>query len=527
MKKKSQEIILLCLMVGILFFTALNSNLYFKRFDVTENRVYTISDVSRNLFKEIPEQVHMTYYISEKLDKRSPIPGQIEDLLNEYAVYSRGKITVSVVDPVKEGSASQAERLGVIPQQMEVVEQSEKSVAVVYSGIVIQYLDRFETLPFVLQTETLEYELTSKIRKVVKNEEKSIGILVGDAGRTLSQDYALLQDNLSGDYTVREIKRGEGIPDDISVLFVLGNKDFSKEDLLPIDRYIMNGGRVLFCVEGVYVDMMRNLEARKIEDSPLYDMLRNYGVEVEQKLVLDEYARDFRIPQQFFGSIAWQVIGKYPHWVAVIRQNVLRDNPLTARFSGLDLLWPSPLKKLDVEGVKAEELLKTSPRAWTMEKNFDTNPYNAHVFQATRSETEGQYVLAYALTGMFPAYFGENGDSNQEEEIDRKSPETRMLVIGDSDFASNLIQFSASRYNLTFLENIAEWLASEDDLLRIKTRVARDIRLNTIQDPDTEKAVYFFSQIVNVVLIPLLVILYGINRFLRRRKRRYLEWGGA
>ena len=76
-----------------------------------------------------------------------------------------------------------AESLGVFPQQMEVVERNERTVARVYSGIVINYLDRHETLPLAYRLESLEYELTSKIRGIVTEERRVVGLLSGQDGR--------------------------------------------------------------------------------------------------------------------------------------------------------------------------------------------------------------------------------------------------------------------------------------------------------------------------------------------------------
>jgi len=163
MQKKSTELIILLLILSIVVLFALNSSRYFVRLDFTGNKAFTISRVSKELFQEIQEQVYITYYLSERLQSLYNFPAQIEDLLQEYAAHSRGKIIISVLDPAKTGDSGKAESLGVYPQQIEVVEKDERSVARVYTGIVIQYLDRSEALPVVGRIDTLEYDLTSRI----------------------------------------------------------------------------------------------------------------------------------------------------------------------------------------------------------------------------------------------------------------------------------------------------------------------------------------------------------------------------
>ncbi|MEW5815241.1 MAG: Gldg family protein [Spirochaetota bacterium] len=519
MEKRKQELLIFVLAVGILFFIILNSTLFYFRVDLTENKVFTISNVSKGLFYEIPEKVRITYYLSEKIAKLSPYPGQVKDLLYEYAAYSRGKIEVSIVDPAKGNLTTQAESLGVMPQRIEVMEKDEQTFAIIYSGIVIEYLDRYKTLPFVLRTETLEYDLTSNIRKVVQNKERHIGVLLGDRTRTLEADYSLLSEQLKAQYTVREIKIGEGIPDDISALLILGNKDIEEKDLKPIDSFIMRGGPILFCVEGVYVDLGKNLSPVSLAGSALLKYLNHFGVNVRSELVLDRYSKNFRIPQQLFGGIAWQILGSYPEWVAIVEQNVSKQNPITSRFSRLDLLWASPLEIRNISGLTSEKLFSSSKESWLMPPPFNTNPYDVKSFYRSKEESSGQYLLGAVLYGKFQSYFpGE--DEKSKSALESESRETRMLVLGDTDFLSNIIQYSDSAYNMFFLSNCLEWLSSDDDLLLIKTRAVRDVRLNKIEDPEAKKSAYLFAQIINLVVIPLLVVFFGLNRWFSRRKKQ-------
>jgi len=524
--KKRAEIILFVLALVLILLIGLNASRYFLRIDLTENKAFTISRVSRELFRDIPDRVYLTYYVSDKLKSLYPFPFQIEDLLYEYAAYSRGTIKVEVVDPVKSGKLTEAESLGVFPQQIEVIEQDERSFAQVYTGIVIQYLDRYEIIPVVSQVETLEYDLTSKVRKIVTEQERTIGILTGDASREIQTDFGSLLGSLSADFSVRPVGMGEEIPEDLDVLFVLGARDLEAFDLFPIDQYIMRGGRVLFAVEGLDLDLMRGIVPQKLGNTEVLSMLQHYGVSVKQAFVLDTYAKNFRIPRQIFGQIMWEVMEKYPFWITVADQFVSRENPITARFRGLDLLWASPLEIVERSGVEAEVLLRTTPEAWIQEKEpFETNPQRAAMLEYMPHEQEGQYALGVALSGSFSSYFADReipqraGEERDWSRAAERSEETRLIVIGDADFASELYQYSGGSYNLEFLSNTAEWLSNSEDLLEIKTRVARDMRLNKIQDPEARLRAAMFTQMFNLVVIPLGVIIFGVVRLIIRRRR--------
>jgi gliding-associated putative ABC transporter substrate-binding component GldG len=524
--KKRAEIILFVLGLVLILLVGLNASRYFSRIDLTENKAFTISRVSRELFRDIPDRVYLTYYVSDKLKSLYAFPFQIEDLLYEYAAYSRGAIKVQVVDPVRSGNLSQAESLGVFPQQIEVIEQDERSFAQVYTGIVIQYLDRYETIPVVSQVESLEYDLTSRVRKIVTEQERSIGILIGDASREIQTDFGSLLGSLSADFSVRPVGRGEEIPEDLDVLFVLGARDLESFDLFPIDQYIMRGGRVLFAVEGLDLDLMRGIVPQKLENTDALSMLEHYGVLVQQAYVLDTYAKNFRIPRQVFGQIMWEVMDKYPFWITVANQFVSKDNPITARFQGLDLLWASPLEIVERPGVEAEKLLQTTPEAWIQDQEpFETNPQRAAMLEYVPHEKEGQYTLGVTLRGSFSSYFADReipqrvGEERDWSEVIERSEETRLIVIGDADFASELYQYSGGSYNLEFLANSAEWLSNSEDLLEIKTRVARDMRLNKIQDPEARLRAAMFTQMFNLIVVPLGVIIFGVLRFIMRRRK--------
>lgn len=508
---KIREVAVMILVLAVLFVIMLNSSVYYLRGDMTDEKIFTISEVSEKLFEDIEDRVDITYYVSEKLEKYSSIPTDVRDLLGEYRAHAKGRVNVDVVDPVKAGVVRQVEALGLVPRQIEIVEQNEKSYTNIYTGIVIRYLDSYEVLPFVVSTETLEYEITKTIRDMVNPRDKSVAVMLGDAGRTLDKDYNAMFQQLTSMFNAVEVAPGEGIDPGTDVLLVFGNHDISEEDLLPIEDYLMAGGNALFCVDGVYVDMFQNLQATAEEDSPLLDMIAHYGVTVERKLVLDRYARDFRLPTRVFGQVAWQILGPYPHWVSILPANSSEENPVTARLNGLDLLWPSPLRLEEVEGVDTEVLLRSSDKAWTMEAPFMTDPYRGDLLmQSAGGETES-YNLGVLLKGNIPRYTG-------EEDIVFDA-DSRIIVLGDADFASNMLQYSNSMYNLLFLENTIEWLAHDEALLEIKTRPLGDTRLNS-KDPETARSIYVTAQIVNVALIPLIILAIGVLRARSRRQRR-------
>ncbi|HUZ17883.1 MAG TPA: Gldg family protein, partial [Spirochaetia bacterium] len=452
-----------------------------------------------------------------------PVPAEIRDILTEYANVSHGKVDLRVVSADSSGVVQELQSLGIAPQQMNIVNASERTTAAVYSAIDIEYLNRHVELPFVVSTQDLEYSLTSKITQVVAGGTWAVGVLVGDSNRSLAADYTLVQDGVGRYYQVLPIQPGAAISPSLAALIVLGGQSLTMADLQPIDRFLMQGGRILFCVPGVSIDTAGNLSATALGDLPIFKLISSYGVQIGHSLVLDSMNKDFRTLEQNGGQYVWRDFGPYPHWISVEPQNVTGKSPITRNFLGLDLLWPSPLTELPRPGEQFVPLVKSSSNSWLMRGQFDTSPSNIAAFSSPPEDVPvAQYTLGYAVSGAFPSFFDSSGTSSAHKLV---SPDTRIVVFGDEDFVSNLVHYSNSAYNVQFLENVVDWLAGNDGLLAIKTKAQWDPRLDKIGDPAAKQRVYGFAQLVSVGLVPAIVLLVGLRR-LRKRTRRAGALGG-
>ncbi len=480
---------------------------WYLRLDLTARKAWSISPVSKDILRGIPEQVHLTYFLSDTLRSLSPSPGRVIDLLQEYAAESRGRVVVTVLDPEKTGQGENARRFGILPQQIQVIQRNEQRTADVYSGIAIDYLDRYTSLPAVFTPDGLEYSLSFSVRKVLSGRRLVVGVVVGEPGKSFPNDFDSLQTGLSRDYSLHEYLPGDPIPPEVDVLIVAGGTQWGEQELRPLDTYIMNGGKVLFAVKGLRVQTATTFTAEPVSASPLLEMIQSYGVQVSRDMVLDAASRDYRLPQQRpNGQIGWENIGRYPPWVSIQGPDVSSENPITARFTGLDLLWPVALSPVPPPGVHAELLVMTTASAWKQKAPFVVDPYKV----PPQGITLGQFPLAFALTGAFPARFPAAA---------QRSVPTRMIVIGDDDFLTDLMQFSDSLSNVLFVENAVLWLSGNADLLSIKTRAAGEGRLDRLPDSALRSRLILGAQVLNVVVIPLAVVLFGLFRRVRRKEK--------
>jgi ABC-type uncharacterized transport system involved in gliding motility auxiliary subunit len=495
------------------------------RLDLSKNHTYTISRVSKNLYQEIPDQVRVTYYLSEKLSAIHPMPAEVEGLLREYAAYSHGRIRVTVKDPVKAKLEDIVEQLGIQPQQIQTVEKDQASIVTVYSGITIEYLDGIEVLPFVFALDTLEYDLTSRIRSMVRGTDREIGIIVGDSSKQWDQDFRNLDQFLQqASFNVRQINAGEEISSDLSTLFVFGGvEDLDEWALYRIDRYIQGGGHVFFALEGVFVDTQGSLEARPMTSKGLLAMVASYGATVTTALVLDRSALtiQYQTPSR---SGARQIrLSRYPLWIGILGENGNKKHPLTSRFGGIDLFWASPIELSPSDSVSAEPLFTTTREAWLETKNFSANPEISYMLEAEAAETKGVKTVGAVLSGVFKSYFAGHPKPEREGAADvlpdmpASAKEARIIVIGDSDVASGFVQ---RRENLDFMVQTALYLGNDDDIINIRNRPAQAGRLDKIPDEVKRSTVMNTARIVNLGLIPVLVIAAGLFLRWRRGKNR-------
>jgi ABC-type uncharacterized transport system involved in gliding motility auxiliary subunit len=209
-----------------------------------------------------------------------------------------------------------------------------------------------------------------------------------------------------------------------------------------------------------------------------------------------------------------------------LADNVNPEHPVGALFQGVDLYWASPLELNPPGQVEASPLFTSTPEAWSMREPFIVSP-DITLFQMERDafQTRGTKIFGAALSGVFPSFFSgaEKPTREGSEEVLPDMPTdaaaSRIIVVGDSDFASNIINVSGARYNLDFLLRAADWLASDDDIIGIRNRQQQTGRLDKIIDPELRALAMRFSQVANVGFVPLLVIAAGIVLAWRRRTR--------
>lgn len=516
-----QALILLVILVAV----NLLAGRFHDRWDLTENREYTLSPATRNVLGHLDDVINVNVYFSKDLPAYfATLDRQVKDLLDEYRAAGQGRVSIDFVDPGGDPVLEQTmQRLGIPKLQLTRYEQERTEAMSAYLGIAVQYEDKTEVIPVVQSVNQLEYELTAAVVKV-SNPRQTVGIATAGSP-TVPEDLSGVQRVLSDQYQVRVVDVNAGaVPGDITSLIVRDEDALTEQALYHIDQFLMQGGRLLFLAPGVGVDLNTlNARNREVKVGPL---LRTYGVEVQNALVVDA-----QCPMVSFdvGAI-FPLSLRYPWFPEVVQEGFSEENPITRDLQQLVLPWTSPLLPVGPDtasGAQVERtvLARSSERSFAASSPYDINPQSQINMPAAGPAPQD---LVYAMSGSFPSYFKGRpvpGDSlGTTPPGPDLSPETQIVVVGSAAFLDNrfLGQYSS---NSIFLANAVDWMTLGNDLIAIRSRSAASRPLKEIADDKKG-----LLKALAIVPVPFLVVLFGLIRARLRvgRRRRYgAEFGGG
>jgi len=525
LKYSTNLILLIVIMFAILVVINFISSKKFSRMDLTQNKVYTISDSTKNVLRNLDDIVTIKAYFSKELPTYLlNLNSQIKDILSEYKAYAKGNLNISFIDPADDEKLQNELRFLGIPQvQLQVINKDKAEVMKAYLGIAIMYGDKKEALPVVQSTQNLEYDLTSAIVKVTSPEEKRLAFMSEHGGKELDKDYKEIKKEIEKQYTIvtYEAKKGKKIPSNINTLVIASPMNLTERDKYEIDQFIMNGGKVIFLIDSISREE-GGLQANPAS-SNLEDLLVNYGVRINQNLVLDRSHSNASFSS---GFIRYSL--PYPFWVKILKQFLDKNNPIVSSLETLVFPWVCSLEIVQdkLEGLEAAELVKSSTYAWDETAPYDLNPQQSFGKAQTN---QNQYTLAVAVSGVFKSFYADKqipkpefeegdetappDDSKRETIAECKNP-TQIIVVGNSVFTDDhfIAQFPG---NALFFLNMIDWLTLGEQLINIRSRGITDRPLK--ETTEKEKGRIKF---LNMFGVSILVILFGILKFILRKNRK-------
>ncbi|RMF61409.1 MAG: ABC transporter [Bacteroidetes bacterium] len=474
----------------------------FARLDLTDDDVYSLSPASIRVVEQLEDPVTFKVFFTPDL----PAPYSstrrfLRDKLDDYRAYGGQKVQYTFVDPASDAELQEeADRYGIPPVQIQVIENDNLQIKNAYMGLAILYGGEREIIPVVEDLSTLEYDITSALIKLTRERTPIVGFLTGHGEPVLAQDMPALDRALRRNYDVRRVALEDSVltprPD---VLLVVAPEDSLPEaHLRALDAYLMDGGKAGFLVNRVAADLQMG-QATELTTG-LEGLLETYGIRVAPNLVMDRQSSSLTVQRSLGGFIVQQAI-EYPFLPVVTRFNP--DHPMVNRLREVALYYASAIDTSAAvpEGVVCDPLLLSSPQSSLQEGFFFIQPMPNQPIPPLR---DGPYVLAAACTGTFPSAY----------EPGRTSAPTRLAVVGDGDFVNARLMGSEMPGNVSFVLNMVDWLAQDDDLLAIRTKTIAPRPLLPVSE-----AVRPWIKYANMLGPVLLVLLFGLFRWRSRRQR--------
>jgi gliding-associated putative ABC transporter substrate-binding component GldG len=527
------------LVVGILVAANVLGARFFHRFDLTEQKVFTLSQASKDLVARLDDKLTIKVFLSKDLPPRVAQVGRyVRDLVDEYATNAKGHVTWEVVDPGDSPELQQeATRMKVQKARLQVMERSKISVGESYLGIGFQYQGKIEAIPLVRGVEGLEYEISSIVKRLSAGKRK-IAFSEGHGEPGPQQGLAAVTGAL-GQYEVVTARLGDGsaIPGDVDALVVIGaQQSFGPRAQYEIDRLLMRGKAVALLLDGMTLETPRGQmppgqvppRIARANDHGLGPLLEHWGLALRPDVVLD--AQNARVPLQVGPGQA--ILANYPGFPVLT--DLDRTNPVSRDLKGLVPVLPSSIELLGGDaksaGLETTVLARTTPEAWRQSEIFIFDPLHPPKPTGDR----GPFTIAVARKGRFKSYFagkptpepdkadGETEPAPElpvesvppEEGVTESPASARLVLVSDSD----LVRDGYLRYfpsNGTFFLNLVDWMAQDEALIGIRGKQEDNRPLAQVDD-----ARLFWVKYGNVVGLPMAFILLGVVRWRVRVSRR-------
>ncbi len=462
LKYGTNTFVLALVVVGILGFVNYLVQRHSKRFDLTKEQRYSLSDQTRKVLGGLKEDVRITYFQRQREMRGG------EDRLKEYQALTP-RLKVDFVDPVQSPAKAQAYDVRG-PWPILVVEQGDRRERISNDG---------------------EQDITNALIKVGRKSKKTVCLLEGEGERSSddTQDRGFSGAKAALTKSLYEVKsvfllREKKVPSDCTVLIVAGpEKDLLPETTGAIRDYVKGGGKALVMAEPELKQPTPDLVA----------LLKEWNIDAGKDVVVDVSGMG-----QLFGfSELAPLAMEYPF------HPITKDFRLTTLFGGARSMEAG---KATIEGVTAQNLVLTSKESWAESDLTLKSPIK---YDEGKDRKGPISLAAVATVRTTPAPAPSPSPSPAASGEEPKTPEGRVVAVGDADFASNaLLGFQG---NQDFFLNTVAWLAEDADLISIRPK-------------EPENQAMFLSRQVQgnvawlaLVILPGLFVIAGVVTWWRRR----------
>ena len=547
----------LLIIVAVLLVLNIISNSFFHRFDLTKDKRYTLSPTSLNIIKQAHNPLSIKIYLHGDLPAEfKRLQKETQDLLEEFQARNKN-IIFEFVNPLENQDESmdnikELYRKGLTPINITVEDKGKQSQVMVFPWAIAVYNNKEVNIPLLKNrmgasttekvigsVQHLEYSIADAINKITKERLKKIAVIKGNGElQDVLMAKFLLQVRESyriGPFTLDSVAKNpigslEALEKYDLASIAKPTETFSDEEKQVLDQFIVNGGKTLWLVDQVTmeIDSLYNTSGATLaypRDLNLNDMFFKYGFRINPDLIKDEQGSPIKLATGEQGS-ATQYQQFNWKFAPLVYPN--SQHPIVKNLGGIKFDFANPIDTLK-NGIKKTVLLQSSQYSKKI-----GSPVEVNLNMVSEETTPGDYLnkgnipLSVLLEGQFHSMFENRVLPFDQKSFVNKGKASKMIVISDGDLVRNQLdknfqpvelgydQRSGNLYdNKDFMMNCVNYLLDDNGLINIRSK---DLDLPLL---DKEKVYesYTITQFITIGLPILFLMLFGaVFTFVRKRK---------
>ncbi|MDH5365781.1 MAG: gliding motility-associated ABC transporter substrate-binding protein GldG [Cyclobacteriaceae bacterium] len=551
--KKTEELLKLAITVVVIVLINIIASRYFFRVDLTEEKRFSIKKVTKDMLQNLDADVYIEVYLAGDLnaDFRRLQEG-IKEVLQEFEVYSNNKVKFSFIDPTtaldqkaQNEFISSLSAKGITPTQVYDKEKGKRTQKLILPGALVSYGEGERGVMLLKgngaasarekinqSIEGVEFELATTIALLSGLEQKKIGLLKGHNELDSLNAFGL-NSSLSNEYLVEDIIIDSAISvlEYDAIVIAKPTKSFSEKDKYYLDQYIMHGGKVLFFIDRLEV----NMDSIATENNfafpynlNLDDMLFKYGVRINGDLVQDMLSARYPIVTGNFGDQPQIQMIPWPFFPLISKYG---DHFAVKNLDAITTKFVSTMDTIKALGIKKTPLLFTSQysRHITAPVKVSLNDLRNNL---TRDKfSEQNLVTGYLLEGQFSSLYKNRflPKGVSDEDKFNESLDTKIIVISDGDIARNDINpktgeplalgfdpYAGMKFaNEDFILNMISYLVDGEGLISARSKEVKIRPLDSIKAEEDRT----YWQVVNIILPLIVLFALGVAKYFLRRKK--------
>lgn len=552
-QKKKLKILLSTIAV-LLIVNGIGSQL-FHRFDLTKDHRYTLSETSLNIIKNVKEPLYIDVFLEGNFPPEfKRLQTETKQILDEYKAYNPN-IIYQFVNPLEnpeeaEAIVSSFMQRGLTPINITVDDKGKQSQEMVFPWAIATYKDKSTKLPLlknklgasteqkvVSSVQHLEYAFADAFHKITTPKQKKIAVIKGknelpdvfkaDFLQTIRENYFIAPfplDSVSKD----PVLFSKALKTFDLAIIAKPKAAFTDAEKQVLDQFIINGGKTLWLVETVNIDM-ENLNQTGSSfafpfDLGLNDMFFKYGFRISPRLVKDIYSAPISLASGQKGNETQYQ--KYP-WFYAPYVFPTSKHPIVNNIDGLKFDFANPIDTLK-NGIKKTILLQSSQNSKIIGTPVEVDLKMVNEQPKMEEFQSGNIPLSVLLEGNFSSVYENRVLPFKDPSFKAKGKPSKMIVVSDGDIIKNQLddkgqplelgfdKWTNQMYsNKEFLMNCVNYLLDDTGLINIRSK---EVDLPLL---DKEKVYenYTYTQFITIGLPLLLLLLFGLAvTYLRKRQ---------